>query len=227
MDFLLGLFSNDYFIIEELQMRQTTLEWSYILLMTLLGAMIIIAWGNFIRNYILRWLIAMVVYYMPTNKEIDFTMMTIIEFFTTGLSLRVQGEVLKTALLVPVSIHVLIREIFVYDIDATEPFFSVTLPKPIMIGSKNIHLDQDLEIKILKNERFQEFACRLILGMKLIDIRIEGNGDFDFGLLKVSNLALKKYIYLSKFADRPQNESKIIPNMTFKPMPVLPSLYVL
>jgi hypothetical protein len=193
--------------------------------MTLLGTMIMIAWGNFIRNYILRWLIAIVVYYMPTNKQVDFTMLTIVEFFTTGLALKVQGVVAKTALLVPVNIHVRIREIFVFDINATDPFFKVTLSKPIVVGSKDIYLDQDLQIKILKNDRFQEFACRLILGMKQMDIRLEATGDFDFWLLKVSNLALRKYLYFSN-VDRSKKESKIIPDMTFKPTPVLPSLYI-
>lgn len=221
----LGLFSKGNIFIEEI--HKTTLELSYALLMASLGAMIMIAWGNFIRNYLLRWLIATVVYYMPLNKEIDLSEMAILEFLTDGLTLRVQGSIQKTALLVPVTIQVVIRQILVFDVDAIEPFLSVTLSKPITIGSRNIHLDQDLEVKILQSDRFQEFACRGILGMKQLDIRIEGTGDFDFWLFKVSNLALQKYICFSKIANQDQKGSKIIPDMIFKPTPVIPSLYML
>lgn len=217
----LGLFSKGYI---QLQLQRAAIEWSYILLMASLGAMIVIAWGNFLRNYLLRWLIAMVVYYIPLNKEIDFTEMAVIEFLNDGLTLKVQGTIHKTALLIP--IQVVIKEIFVFDVDATEPFLSVTLSNPITIGSKNIHLDQHLQLKILRSDRFQEFACRRILGMKQLDVRIEGNGDFDFWLLKVSNLALQKYICFSKITNQCKEGSKIIPDMVFKPTPVVPNLYL-
>ena len=211
---------------QEPQMQVYNFELLYILLMTLIGSIIMIAWGNFIRNYLLRWIIATFVFYMPLNKEIDFKEITILEFLSDGLNIRVCGVVNESALLIPVYIKVFIKEIFIFDPDAKEPFFSVILSEPILIGKGDIHLDQEMQVKILKKERFQEFVCRGILGMKQSDVKLKGIGDFDFWLVKVSNLALEKNIYFKDGETSDSSESKIIPNMIFKPMPVLPSLYI-
>lgn len=186
--------------------------------MALLGAMIMIAWGNFIRNYVLRWLIATVVYYIPFNKEIDFSKLAILDFFNDGLMINVQGIINNSAFFIPIEVE--LRDLLIFETNASKPFLSITLSNPIRIGSQNIHLNQEISIKILNNDRFREFACRGILGMKQLDLRVEACGDFDFWLLKVSNLALTKYICSSKVG----KELKLIPEMTFKPTPVVPSL---
>ena len=110
----LGLFSKGNILIGE-----KLLVWSYVLLMALLGALIMIAWGNLFRNYILRWVIAMTVYYMPTNKEINLTEMAILEFLSDGLTVRVRGTIDQTALFIPTTIQVSIKEIFIFALNIT------------------------------------------------------------------------------------------------------------
>ena len=195
--------------------------------MTLLGTLIMIAWGNFLRNYLLRWIIAFIVYYVPIDKEMNFRELNILDFSADGLTVKIQGIARGTAVfMLPTKIQISIKELFLYDLNSSDPFCAIDLPESVTISRKDFNFNQNpLRLTILKQDRSQEIVCRMILGLKQSNIRVEFVGDFDFGLIKVSNLALKKIIDLDKIRNASKStNSQVIPNMIFKPMPVMPNL---